>query len=169
MGVAVREVVSEVRHHSTHRRPASAGTVATTVGRVRDMWLVQWVVGTLDDSEYGQGFVVGVFFGIDMVQDVPVVDRDVVASSVAGQDGRAGGMRIVDEPHDSLADASQRLRGHLLEFTIRAVCNAELHVLTSLKPVSARRGTRFSDARLLSPLRRSGVTEVSMTVRLGAE
>src|SRR5690348_2184408 len=90
-------------------RPARAPSKAKSGG------LVQRMVRSLEHAQDRQA----VLF-VEVVEDVVVVDRQVVAAADALEDRRARRMRIVGQADDRLADRTQRCLWDELELAIRA-------------------------------------------------
>src|SRR5215207_5795999 len=113
----------------TRRRPARRSDAAWRApyrpvpgrSKAKKSALVQRMIRPLEHAQDREA----VFF-VEVVEDVVVVDRQVVAASDALQDRRAGRMRIVGEADDRLADRTQWGLGDELELTIGAVCDVQL-------------------------------------------
>src|SRR5579875_2914003 len=85
--------------------------------------LVQGVVRPLEDAEHRER---AVLFLVDVVEDVVIVDREVVAPADALQHRGARWVRIVGEADDRLADQPQRALGDQLELAVGAVGDVQL-------------------------------------------
>jgi len=94
--------------------------------------LVERVVRALEDAEHRERAVV-----VDVVEDVVVVDREVVAAADALEQRGARGERIVGEPDDRFADQAQRALGDQLQLAIRAVRDVQLRRHLGLEGLSA--------------------------------
>src|SRR6266566_8283496 len=81
---------------------------------------MQWVIRTVEDAEHGERLLL-----VQVVEDVVVVDREVVAAADALQQRGPRRVGVVGEPDDGLPDVAQRALRDGLQLAIGAVGDVE--------------------------------------------
>src|SRR2546422_4727913 len=86
----------------------------------RMSWLMQRVVGAVEDAEHREAILL-----VDVVEDVVVVDGEVVAAADALQQRGPRWVRVVGERDDGLPDVAQRALRDRSQLAVGAVGDVE--------------------------------------------